>query len=206
MPRALLTVYRKGSDFLNFAEALIALGWELLASGGTRDFLAANSVACENVTSLVGPPILDHRVVTLDRNIHAALLADLTEQDQVAELRRMWIKPINMVCVDLYPLADELASEKRTARSVINQTDVGGRALLMAAAKGRRYVVSNPGQYQTVLNFLQSPPPDTKEGVVARHRFLARLAAAAERTVAQYSGVSADFHELVAEGRFTDRS
>lgn len=205
MPTALLSVYDRDTAFFGFATSLISLGWKLLASSGTKADLDKHSIPATSIGDIVGEPILGHRVVTLDRRIYAAILADLTEEEHLAELKRIGMEPIHLVCVGLYPLLEELKSEKRTFKSVIEKTDIGGPTLLRAAAKGRRFVLSSGAQYAQVIKFL-SAPDHTHEGVVARHRFLSRLAADAEKTVMHYAAASAAFHEEVAQGNFRDRS
>ncbi len=125
---ALLSVYHK-DGIVEFAQALVARGWEILASGGTAKALLAGGVPVRDVAEIVGGPILEHRVVTLSREVHAGLLARDTPED-IAELERLGLFRINLVCVDLYPLHEAIAKPDATRASMIEMTDVGGPTML----------------------------------------------------------------------------
>src|ERR1700690_510917 len=107
MKTALISVYNK-EGIVDFARQIQDLGFNILASGGTAKVLSEAGLEVTDVASLVGGgAILGHRVVTLSREIHAGLLAPDTEEDQ-AELKRLNIPWIDFVCVDLYPLSEEI--------------------------------------------------------------------------------------------------
>ncbi len=147
---------------------------------------------------LVGGPILGHRVVTLSREIHAALLARHTAED-VAELISIGVPFIDLVCVDLYPLAEEIAKANATLDSVTEKTDIGGPAMLRSAAKGRRIVIASNAQRAEVLEWLRQGQPDS-----ARYR--RHLAAEAEAIAAAYALESARYlSEGAVDGRIGHR-
>ena len=99
---ALLSVYHK-DGIAEFAKGLTLLGWDIWASGGTAKHLEDAGIAVTDIATMVGKPILGHRVVTLSREIHAGLLStDTPEQNK--ELAENKIERIDMLCVDLYPL------------------------------------------------------------------------------------------------------
>lgn len=179
---ALLSVYHK-DGIVEFAQGLVALGWDIIASGGTAKTLREAGVLVVDCATIVGPPILGHRVVTLSREIHAALLAKDNPEDR-AELRRINVPFIDLVCVDLYPLEAELQRDGHTAESVTEMTDIGGPCMLRSAAKGRRIVISNPNDRRMVLAWLKAGRPMEKN-------FRKVLAAKAEQTVARYCQMSA---------------
>ncbi|MDO8639600.1 MAG: hypothetical protein Q7R53_01620 [bacterium] len=186
MPTALLSVYDK-NGIVKFAEGLVGLGWNIIASGGTAKVLTEAGVSVQNVADLVGGgPILGHRVVTLSREVHAGLLAKDTAEDR-EELERLCIPWIDMVCVDLYPLQDEIAKPGATRESVIEQTDIGGPTMLRSAAKGRRIVICDPADREKVIEWL-------KCGRFEEDYFITNLVAKAETTVARYCLDSAHFH------------
>lgn len=191
MSVALLSVYDK-TGIVDFAFGLRQLGFEILASGGTAKALAAAGVPVIDVARLVGAPILGHRVVTLSRRIHAALLARDTPED----LKELWdqarLKPIDLVCVDLYPLEATIRDPKATPDSVRESTDIGGPTLLRSAAKGGRIVVSRSADRQYVLDWLKSGKSDEA-------KFKRALAARAEYEVARYCLASARY---LSEGDF----
>ncbi|MFZ9843896.1 MAG: bifunctional phosphoribosylaminoimidazolecarboxamide formyltransferase/IMP cyclohydrolase [Ilumatobacteraceae bacterium] len=149
MPRALLSVYDK-SGIVEFARSLQALGWEVIASGGTAKLLTESGIFVTPVDELTGyPAILGHRVVTLHPAVHGGILADLEVVEHREDLTRHNIQPIDMVVVGLYPF---------TSNPGIELIDVGGPALIRAAAKNstRVTVVTRPDQHETVLTELKS--------------------------------------------------
>jgi len=183
MKTALLSVYNK-EGIADFAKELVGMGWKILASGGTAKALADADVPVRDVAEIVGGgAILGHRVVTLSREVHAGLLATGSKSDK-QELKRLGIPRIDLACVDLYPLQDEINSPDSTPESVIQKIDIGGPALLRSAAKGRRIVICDPRDRCAVLDWLKIGRPDEKE-------FLNKLAAKAEAVVAKYCLISA---------------
>lgn len=175
---ALLSVYHK-EGIVDFARKLTECGWDLLASDGTAKALRAAGVAVRDVADIVGEPILGHRVVTLSREIHAALLARKDSPEDMDELARIGVPYIDMVCVDLYPLKEEIAKPEATRASVIEKTDVGGPTMLHSAAKGERIVICDPADRNRVLQWLDDGCPNGQE-------FVDTLAAKADAVVADY--------------------
>ena len=181
---ALISVFKK-DGVVEFAQALIALGWKIFASGGTAKALIAAGIPVTDVAELVGgAAILGHRVVTLSREVHAGLLATSSDLD-IAELEALGIPRLDLVYNNLYPLAAAIAKPDATMESVIESTDIGGPTLLRSAAKGRRIVISDPNDQQLVLDLLKAG--EVPEAV------LTHLAAKAEGIVANYVLMSARF-------------
>src|SRR3989338_755147 len=136
MKNALISVYHK-NGIVEFAQALVELGFTIYASGGTFKHLTGNGITALPVSDLVGgEAILGHRVVTLSRKVHAGLLAKNTEAD-IVELASLAIPRLDLVCVDLYPLEAEIAKPDSTRESVIEQTDIGGPTMIRSGSKGR---------------------------------------------------------------------
>lgn len=183
MKDALISVYNK-DGIVEFAKELEALGFRIIASPGTAKVLEDAGLFVISTAAMVGEAILEHRVVTLSRKFHAGLLAKSGHRDLLDDIGIPWI---DLVCVDLYPLENEIAKPNATQESVLEQTDIGGVALLRSAAKGRRIVICNPADRMRVINWLKAGQPD-------RENFLAELAAKAEYTVSNYSLVSARYH------------
>ncbi len=155
---ALISVYEK-EGIVEFAKGLADQGWELLASGGTAKALTDAGLKVRDVADLVGgKAILGHKVVTLSREIHAGLLADYKTESQ--EMERLGLSYIDLVCVDLYPLEEELNNPSRTLASIRQKTDVGGPTMLHAAAKGGRLIVCDPDDRQGVVDWLSSGSPN----------------------------------------------
>ncbi len=197
MPVALFSSHSKSPDVSQFARDLAALGFELLASSGTAEFLVASGIRTKDVAIYVGEPILEHRVVTLSREINAALLAT-DSADDVAELKRLGVPRIDLLYCDLYPLREAIKEPGATLQSVVEQTDIGGPTLIRSAAKGRRIVVVRPEEMPLVLAYLR---PDLRRLKDRQERFISSLAHTAELVVANYCHVSSEFHRKVAEGR-----
>ena len=186
MSTALISVWSK-DGIIDFAEELVDMGWDLLASGGTARTLMEAGLAVRDVESIVGGgSIFDHRVVTLSREVAEGLLAKDNEEDR-AELERLDIPLIGLVCVDLYPLREAILRSDATEESILESTDIGGSTLLSAAAKGRRIVIGSPENRQPVLDWLREGKPDEAA-------FLQSLGATANRIVGEYSLLSACAH------------
>src|SRR3989344_394807 len=181
---ALISVYNK-DGIVDFAGGLSEEGFQIYASGGTARKIGKAGIQVTDVAELVGgEAILGHRVVTLSREVHAGILADKTSPEQLAELERLGIPFIDLVCVDMYPLREAIADPNSTEASVIEQTDIGGPTMLRAAAKGRRIVLARADQRLAVLEWIKAGKPEEEE-------FLRELAAVAELEVAKYTLESA---------------
>lgn len=191
---ALISVYHK-EGIVDFAKELLGLGWKILASGGTARALDAAGISVKDVASLVGgEAILGHRVVTLSREVHAGLLADLADPKHIKELEERGIPVIDMVVCDFYPMADVIATPGATIESVVELTDIGGPTMVSAAAKGFRIVICRPQDRQRVLRELASNSSGDLSNTSRQ-----KLRAIAEFEVAKYRLTSAIFH---GAGRF----
>ncbi len=156
MRRALLSVSDK-RDLLPLARRLDALGWQLIASGGTAQALHAAGLPVSAVDEITGAPeMLDGRVKTLHPAIHAAILARDRAADR-AELSAHGIQPIDLVVCNLYPFAKAARQRDVALEQAVAQIDIGGVALLRAAAKnfGRVAVLCDPADYGPVAAELE---------------------------------------------------
>ncbi len=156
MPRALLSVWDK-AGIVPFARGLQELGWELYSSGGTLQALDEAGVTVHGVEDLGGfPALLGGRVKTLQVQIHAAILARPDRPEDMEDLRRVGAEPFGLVAVNLYPFYQ---------RPGIETIDIGGVALLRAAAKNHEHVVvvSRPADYTGVLEGLRAGGLDLAE-------------------------------------------
>jgi phosphoribosylaminoimidazolecarboxamide formyltransferase/IMP cyclohydrolase len=148
VPRALLSAYDK-TGIVELARGLRDLGWELLSSGGTARALADAGIPVVDVATETGyPAILGHRVVTLHPKVHGGILADPDLAEHRADLDAHGIVPISLVVVNLYPFASDPGTDL---------IDIGGPALVRAAAKNHRHVavVTDPGEYAGLLRELR---------------------------------------------------
>lgn len=182
---ALISVWDK-TGIEQFAKELSGLGWKIYASGGTAEVIRKSGIKVTDTSKLSrGGEILGHRVVTLSREIYAGILAD-DSKSHSKELKDLGIPRIDLVCVDMYPLSDEIQNKNSSEESIIEKTDVGGPTLLHAAAKGRRIVLSRPEQRSEVIEWLKAGKPEEK-------KFKKKLAAIAEYEVADYMVTSANY-------------
>jgi phosphoribosylaminoimidazolecarboxamide formyltransferase/IMP cyclohydrolase len=157
MPKAILSVHDK-TGLVDFARGLSALGWTLLASGGTAKLLHENQLPVTEVAQYTGSPeILGGRVKTLHPAIHGGLLARSTSAD-LAELQGLGWDYIDLVAVNLYPFEQTVAKAGVTFEEAIENIDVGGVTLIRAAAKNHQRVtlVCDPTDYRSVLAELQA--------------------------------------------------
>ena len=172
-----------------FARRLDRMGFEIISTGGTARTLEENRVPVIPVSKVTGEPeILGGRVKTLHPRIHGGILANLEDPDHVTELVEHGIGPIDLVCIDLYPFEETVAREASESEA-IEQIDVGGPAMLRAAAKNFKsvIVVSSPEFYNEVLGELEL-------GEVSEQT-RRRLALAAFRRTALYDTAIAEWFE-----------
>ena len=147
--RALLSVWDK-AGLVDLARGLHALGWELVASGGTSTALREADLPVVEVESVTGSPeMLDGRVKTLHPSIHGGILADRSKPSHLADLEAQGIGAIDLVVCNLYPFV---------ARPGIETIDVGGPTMVRAAAKNHAHVgvVVDPADYGPVLEELRA--------------------------------------------------
>ncbi len=150
--RALLSVYDK-TGVVEFARELAGLGFSLLSSGGTSEALSKAGVPMTEIARYTGhPEILGGRVKTLHPKIHGGILADLSSEGHRADLARAGIEPIALVVVNLYPFRETAARPGARLDEVIEMIDIGGPAMVRAAAKNHAHVgvVVDPGDYGAV--------------------------------------------------------
>ena len=143
---ALLSVYDK-TGILELAEFLAKNNVEILSSGGTAKHLIKNGIEVTEVSDYTGSPeMFDGRVKTLHPKIHAGILAR-GEKDS-KELEEFGAKKIDLVVVNLYPFSEEVAKDS-SEQEIIEKIDIGGPAMLRAAAKNFKHTIAicNPEDY-----------------------------------------------------------
>ena len=197
--RALISTYDKtGLD--TFARGLVELGWRLVASGNTAAVIEAIGLPVEHVEAVTDfPEMLGGRVKTLHPRIHAGILVrrDLTEDMEV--LGEHGIETFDLVCVNLYPFAQTVSRPDIRDHEAIEMIDIGGPALLRAAAKNHAYVapVSSPAQYGPILEELKRSgalSPETRRQLAAD---AFATTAAYEAAISQWFNVPATFPETL---------
>jgi phosphoribosylaminoimidazolecarboxamide formyltransferase/IMP cyclohydrolase len=156
MKQALISVSDK-TGVVDFARFLAAQGFRILSTGGTAKLLADNGIDVTEVAQYTGfPEILDGRVKTLNPRIHAGLLARRDDPAHVKALADLGIEPIELLAVNLYPFEQTVGKPDCTFEDAIENIDIGGPAMLRAAAKnhGSVTVVVDPADYARVRDEL----------------------------------------------------
>ena len=198
--RALLSVAdREGISA--FARELRELGIEVYATDGTREHLAQDGVEVASVSDLTQvPPLVGGQVKTFHPAVYAGILARRDVPEQLAELAAQDIGPIDIVVVNVTPFAPEVGRRLVAIDEAIELIDVGGAALLGAAARNAAGVaaVSNPAHYTRVVAELR------ELGMVSAE-FRAQLAAEAFGAVAAYHAEIAAYLNQIAGNLFPPR-
>jgi phosphoribosylaminoimidazolecarboxamide formyltransferase/IMP cyclohydrolase len=156
--RALISVSDK-SGLKEFATALQKeFGVELLSTGGTARFLRDAGLNVLDVSEVTGfPEMMDGRVKTLHPNIHGGLLALRDNPEHVRAMTEHGIRPIDLVCINLYPFRETIAKPGVTFEQAVENIDIGGPSMVRSAAKNHRFVtvVTSVDQYDKVLGDLR---------------------------------------------------
>ncbi len=193
--RALISVSDK-TGLAGLVRALAGRGVELISTGGTAALIRAEGLAVTEVSALTGfPEMLGGRVKTLHPAVHGGLLARRGDPGDAAALAAHGIRPIDLLVVNLYPFEAALARGAAPAE-LVEEIDVGGPAMLRAAAKNHAdvAVLCDPEDYPAFLGELAA------QGGGTRLAFRQRLAAAAFARTAAYDAAIAAFLAAEAGG------
>jgi len=156
LPTAVLSVSDK-TRLAPFARGLRRLGYDLYATGSTLQALHDAAIEAEPVSDLTGfPEMLDGRVKTLHPGVHAGILARRDRPEHLEALTAHGLREIDLVCVNLYPFVDTVLRGDATFAEAVEQIDIGGPAMIRAAAKNHAsvVVVVRPQRYIEVLGAL----------------------------------------------------
>jgi len=192
--QALISVSDK-TGIVDLARQLHDLGFHIISSGGTAKTLIENKISCREIAEVTGfPEILDGRVKTLNPRIHGGILARRDKPAHAAELEKHGIAPIDIVVVNLYPFEQTIARiiaggslDKAVTEDVIENIDIGGVALIRAAAKNFNdvLIVCDPSDYAQLIQKLRANEADGA--------FRRALAARAFRHTAYYDAIIAGY-------------
>ncbi len=198
--RALVSVSDK-TGLVEFATRLAKAGVELVSSGGTADALERAGLTVTRVSDVTGSPeILGGRVKTLHPSIHGAILADLSKEDHHQDLADRGIEPFQLVVSNLYPFRQTVQKLDSTEDDIIEQIDIGGPAMVRAAAKNHRWVgiVTSPEQYGAVAVAIESGGLDAGlRRTLAREAFF-HTASYDAAIVTWLEGLESDFPDRIA--------
>jgi phosphoribosylaminoimidazolecarboxamide formyltransferase/IMP cyclohydrolase len=193
--RALLSVSEK-AGLVAFARGLHRLGYELFATGSTLQAIQDAGIDSHPVSELTGfPEMMDGRIKTLHPGVHAGILARRDRPEHLEALRRHGLSQIDLVCCNLYPFVETVTRSGVTFEEAVEQIDIGGPAMIRAAAKNHDsvVVVVRPERYGEVLGALNE---GTVDGAMRR-----RLAAEAfAHTSAYDSWIAAYMRAPEADG------
>jgi len=223
---ALISVSDK-ENIVSFAKRLAALDFNIIASGGTakllkesgvkvtstadiinkyaKDLLKKNKIKLSaEIENALGGAILDHRVVTLSREIHGGILA---RKDHMEELEKLLIPWIDLVCVDFYPFEKTIAKPGITMAEAVEQDDVGGPTMAHSAAKGAqegRIIICDPNDRERVLKLLEKSadhdlPEAKKNELAAKADFVVSKYCMAVSTYRSERNLMGIFGEKIAE-------
>src|SRR5574340_706333 len=187
--QALISVSDK-SGVLEFAQGLHQLGVKILSTGGTARLFADNGIPVTEVADYTGfPEMLDGRVKTLHPKIHAGILARRDLPEHMEAMDRTAIPGIDLVVVNLYPFRQTVARPDCSLEEAIENIDIGGPAMVRAAAKNYTSVavVTDPADYAPVLEEMKAG-----SGAVTQ-TFRFRLACKAFSHTAAYDGAISNY-------------
>ena len=156
--RALISVFDK-RGIVEFAKRLVALGIEILSTGGTSKLLRDAGIHVRDVSDFTGwPEMLGGRVKTLHPKVHGGLLFRRNHAEDQKQAAEHGIAPIDLVAVNLYPFEATAAKANLTAEELIENIDIGGPTMLRSAAKNfdSVTVVCDPSDYDRVASELES--------------------------------------------------
>ena len=186
--RAIISVSNK-QGIIEFSQALVASGVELLSTGGTKRHLQDAGIAVRDISAYTGfPEMMDGRLKTLHPKVHGGILARHNRPDDMEALTQYEMLVIPLVIVNLYPFEDTVADGEATVELAIENIDIGGPTMIRGAAKNHEYttIVTDPTQYAEVLGQVQRAGSTTLE-------FRQRLAAAAFARTARYDRAIAEY-------------
>lgn len=186
--KALLSVSDK-TGIVEFAQALHAMGIQLLSTGGTAKLLADKGLPVTEVAEVTQfPEMLDGRVKTLHPKVHGGLLARRDLPEHMAALKQHGIETIDLLVVNLYPFEATVAKEGCTLADAIENIDIGGPAMVRSAAKNWKDVgvVTAADQYEKVL-------AELKANGKLSNKLRFELSVAAFNRISQYDGAISNY-------------
>lgn len=186
--KALISVSDK-TGIVEFAQALHALGVQLLSTGGTAKLLADKGLPVTEVAEVTRfPEMLDGRVKTLHPMVHGGLLARRDLPEHMAALKEHGIETIDLLVVNLYPFEATVAKAGCTLADAIENIDIGGPAMVRSAAKNWKDVgvITAADQYDAVL-------AELKAGGKLSNQLRFALSVAAFNRISQYDGAISNY-------------
>ncbi len=198
--RALISVSDK-TGVVEFAKALVELGFELVSTGGTHKILEQSGVPVTGISDVTGfPECLDGRVKTLHPMVHAGILAMRSNEEHMRQTEALGVTLIDVVAINLYPFRQTILKADVTLEEAIENIDIGGPTMIRAAAKNWQdvAVIVDPADYGRVIDELRA-------GEVSRKTKF-DLALKVFETTAAYDALIADYlRRRAGKDPFTDK-
>ncbi|MDP2846385.1 MAG: bifunctional phosphoribosylaminoimidazolecarboxamide formyltransferase/IMP cyclohydrolase [Candidatus Methanoperedens sp.] len=157
MPKKALISVSDKTGIIDFVAGLTRLGFQIISTGGTASVLKNAGIKVSDVFGITGfPEMMDGRVKTLHPKIHGAILALRDNPAHVKEASEQGIELIDIVVVNLYPF-EKTVAEGKSLEDAVENIDIGGPALVRAAAKNYRHVavITDPADYPRILKDLE---------------------------------------------------
>lgn len=198
--RALISVHDK-RYITSLARDLVRSGYEIISTGGTYRKLKEAGIAVRDLARVLkSPELLEGRVKSLHPRIHAAILADRTNEHHMKDLSKQGIQPIDMVVVNFYPFREKVKIGKTSIKSAIEMIDIGGPTMVRAAAKNYRSVavVTRIDQYREIVRHLREHDGECEEA------YRLELAREAFHASADFEGAIASYFDAVVPVRGDD--
>jgi len=189
--RAIISLSDK-TGIQELAKGLQDFGVEILSTGGTAKVLRESGLKVMDVSEYTGfPEMLDGRVKTLHPKVHGGLLGIRDNPVHVRKMKEHGIQPIDMVVINLYPFEATVAKSSCTLEEAIENIDIGGPAMLRAAAKNYPYVtvIVDPVDYESILKEMK------KSGGTVSKETNFRLAKKVYQLTARYDKAIAEYLE-----------
>jgi phosphoribosylaminoimidazolecarboxamide formyltransferase / IMP cyclohydrolase len=177
MPRLALVSVSDKTGLIELVQSLVQNDFEIVSSGGTASAIAAAGIPVTKVSDYTGSPeILGGRVKTLHPKIHGGILARADQAADQQDMASSGIRPFDLVVVNLYPFEQTIAKLDVSLAEAIENIDIGGPAMIRAAAKNHRYltVLCSPSQYADYLAAAQAnegTPPLAFRAACAQQAF-----------------------------------
>ena len=186
--RALISVSNK-EGIVEFAKELKDLNIEIFSTGGTAKLLRGAGIEVKDVSEITGfPECLDGRVKTLHPAVHGGILAIRNNEEHIKTLKNLNIQTIDLVAINLYPFKETISKEDVKLEEAIENIDIGGPAMLRAAAKNHNdvTVIIDPKDYDTIIEEIKNTG---NTGMETRYN----LALKVFEHTAHYDGLIADY-------------
>jgi phosphoribosylaminoimidazolecarboxamide formyltransferase / IMP cyclohydrolase len=199
--RALLSVSDK-TGLIDFAKQLVGYGVELISTGGTAKAIKDAGLAVKDISEVTGfPEMLDGRVKTLHPVVHGGLLSLRDNKEHMETIAKHNIKPIDLVCVNLYPFEATISKPNVELHEAIENIDIGGPSMIRSASKNYRSVtvVTSAAQYAAVVKEM------TENDGATTFKLRQELAIEAFGNTARYDGTIHEYlHRRLSEKKWPD--